>query len=99
MLAVSVFNSFYGNDDEAEMDEVTIYLYEPTEKRQAHALDCWCRSQIRFPVLAAMAGIYLAIPAPGSAVESVFSQDSDIIIRKRSRTIGENLGMMVCLKN
>jgi hypothetical protein len=59
----------------------------------------WKAKQYNFPIIARIARDYLAIPATSALSESVFSQGSDVVTKKRNRLTGDSIRMIVCLKS
>ena len=51
------------------------------------------------PVLSQMAQDFLAIPATSAPSESMFSQASDIITKKRNRLGADTVNMLMCLRS
>lgn len=93
--------------------EVDLYLDDATEgsliffeffvylfvDRASNPLDYWKFKEKTYPVLAAMARDYLAVPATSCSSERLFSAAGNVISEKRSRLNADTLRALLCLKN
>lgn len=61
-------------------------------------LDFWERNETRFPILAKLSQIYLAIPATSGSVERLFSVAACFARAKRARLTIENLERLLCVQ-
>ena len=53
----------------------------------------------KFPILATIARKYLSIVSTSAPSESIFSQSSDIITKKRNKLTKQTFYQIICLKN
>ena len=53
----------------------------------------------KFPILATIARKYLSIVSISALSESIFSQSSDIITKKRNKLTKQTFNQIICLKN
>ena len=82
-----------------EESEATLYLAEPVEAPSTNPLDYWKLRSSKFPVLAAMARDYLAVPATSCPSERLFSAAGNVISSTRSRLNPETARALLCLKS
>ncbi|KFZ15665.1 hypothetical protein V501_02624 [Pseudogymnoascus sp. VKM F-4519 (FW-2642)] len=75
------------------------WMLEPRPGEHTDILKYWCAKQYQYPVIARIARDYLAIPATSAASERVFSNGSDIIIKKRNRLSPPTIRYLLCLRN
>lgn len=68
--------------------------------RNTNVYQYWKSKQYDYPVIAWIAKDYLPIPATSVPSESVFSQGSDVVTKKRNKLTGDSISiwMIVCLK-
>ena len=52
-----------------------------------------------FPIISQMARDYHAIPATSAPSERVFSMASNLILKKRTRILSENVRYVLCLRS
>jgi len=68
--------------DQNVEDELTIYR-RLRPQRDSDPLQVWAEIEERFPILARLAQIYLAIPAANASVERLFSDAGNVYSEKR----------------
>jgi hypothetical protein len=64
--------------------ELDSYLAEPNEEETSNPLSWWCSHQSQYPSVAAVAKVYLAIPATSVPSERVFSKCGRVCSERRS---------------
>jgi len=62
-------------------------------------LEFWRLNKDKYPILAYLACRYLAILATSAPSESIFSQGSDLITKKRNRLGKDSINYILSLKN
>jgi hypothetical protein len=83
---------------EPEKDEIKRYLAEADILATEDPLVWWSMNNKRFPHVASLAIIYLAIPASGASVERLFSCAGDVVQSTRCRMAPATAEMLVLLR-
>jgi hypothetical protein len=84
--------------DESQ-SEYNRWFRQPPVPRETDPITYWKAKQYDFPILAAMARDYLAIPATSAPSECVFSTGGDIITKKRNRLSPDTFRWIICLRD
>jgi len=74
------------NKPQAELNEFETYKKLPQVNSNIDVLDWWKQHEITFPVIAAIAKVYLAIPASEATCERSFSISKRITVQRESLT-------------
>jgi hypothetical protein len=83
------FNSFKQNS-------VSIPLYK-TDGYFGDPLEWWKRNQLKYPYLARLARLYLAVPAMSAPSERIWSRASRILTLKKEPISNQKLHRELCL--
>lgn len=87
-------------EKQANSPELEMYLADPVLVPSGDPLSWWRANQTRYPNLARLARIFLAIPATSVPSEQLFSTAGDTLTKKRNRLAGETLeGQVFLYKN
>jgi hypothetical protein len=78
--------------------KISQYLKEEPEQEGTSILQYWFTRRKKFPTLAKMARIFLAIPATSAASERVFSKGRRIVLWQRSSLKPQSLEELLCVK-
>lgn len=62
-------------------------------------MEFWKINSQKYPILSILARRYLAIPATSVPSERIFSQEDDIITKKRNSLHSDTFKWIMCLKN
>jgi hypothetical protein len=92
-----LFSIFEKNQPKAS-DEVVEYLSEDKIPFTQCPFNWWLNKKNKYPVLAKMARVFLAIPATSTSSERLFSDAGNLITSKRSRIDSELFKRMMFLK-
>ncbi|KAA1125416.1 hypothetical protein PGTUg99_050024 [Puccinia graminis f. sp. tritici] len=97
----SILADIFGGDQVASdlAAEIRNYLAESNEPQKTEVLDYWRRKQSLYPLLAAMARCYLAIPATSAPSERVFSRSKTVIGPHRGSLNPTSIEHLLCLKD
>lgn len=88
----------FEQDQPRSSDEVTEYLKEDKIKFTQNAFEWWMNKKSKYPILARLARIYLAVPATSTPSERLFSNAGNLLTSKRSRINAELFKRMMFLK-
>ena len=80
-------------------NELMMYEQEPTLAPDSSPLAWWKKKCGKYPNLAKMAKIYLAVPGSSVRSERVFSDAGNIVNKKRASLCSENVDHLVFLAN
>ncbi|KFZ18867.1 hypothetical protein V501_00969, partial [Pseudogymnoascus sp. VKM F-4519 (FW-2642)] len=75
------------------------WLVEPRPGPATDILKYWAAKQYQYPIIAAIARDHLAIPATSAPSERVFSNEADILTKRRNRLSPETLRYLLCLRD
>ncbi|PLW09422.1 hypothetical protein PCANC_17622 [Puccinia coronata f. sp. avenae] len=78
--------------------KISQYRKEEPEQEGTSILQYWFTRRKKFPTLAKMARIFLAIPATSAASERVFSKGRRIVSWQRSSLKPQSLEELLCVK-
>jgi hypothetical protein len=92
-----LFSIFEQNQPKAS-NEVEEYLKEDKIPFSQCPFNWWLNKKNKYPVLAKMARIFLAIPATSTSSERLFSDAGNLMTSKRSRIDSELFKRMMFLK-
>jgi len=92
-----LFSIFEQNQPKAS-DEVEEYLKEDKIPFEQCPFNWWLNKKLKYPGLAKMARIFLAIPATSTSSERLFSDAGNLLTCKRSRIDSELFKCMMFLK-
>lgn len=92
-----LFSIFEQNQPKAS-NEVEEYLREDKISFQQCPFNWWLNKKDKYPILAKMARIYLAIPATSTPSERLFSDAGNLLSAKRSRMNSELFKRIMFLK-
>ena len=92
-----LFSIFEQNQPKAS-DEVEEYLREDKIPFEQCPFNWWLNKKNKYPILAKMARIFLAIPATSTSSERLFSDAGNLLTSKRSRLNSELFKHMMFLK-
>jgi hypothetical protein len=92
-----LFSIFEQNQPKAS-DEVEEYIKEDKIPFEQCPFNWWLNKKNKYPVLAKMARIFLAIPATSTSSERLFSDAGNLLTSKRSRMDSELFKRMMFLK-
>jgi hypothetical protein len=92
-----LFSIFEQNQPKAS-DEVEEYLREDKIPFEQCPFNWWLNKKNKYPVLAKMARIFLAIPATSTSSERLFSDAGNLLTSKRTRLDSELFKRMMFLK-
>lgn len=93
----SLFLIFEQNQPKAS-DEVEEYLKEDIIHHSRCPFNWWLNKKDKYPILAKMARIYLAIPATSTSSERLFSDAGNLLSAKRSKMNSELFQRIMFLK-
>jgi hypothetical protein len=88
----------FEQDQPQSSDEVAEYLKEDKIKFTQNPFEWWMNKKSKYPVLARLARIYLAVPATSTPSERLFSDAGNLLTPKRSRINAELFKRMMFLK-
>ncbi|KFY05160.1 hypothetical protein V491_09190 [Pseudogymnoascus sp. VKM F-3775] len=75
------------------------WMLEPRPGEHTDIFKYWSAKQYQYPIVAQVARDHLAIPATSAPSERVFSNGSDIIIKKRNKLSPLTIRYLLCLRN
>lgn len=90
--------SIFENNQPRASNEVEEYLKEDKISFNQCPFNWWLNKKDKYPILAKMARIYLAIPAASTSSERLFSDAGNLLSAKRSRINSELFQHIVFLK-
>lgn len=93
----SLFSIFEHNQPKAS-NEVEEYLKEDMISFNQCPLNWWLNKKNKYPILAKMARIYLAVPATSTSSERLFSDAGNLLSAKRSKMNSELFQHIMFLK-
>jgi hypothetical protein len=93
----SLFSIFEQNQPKAS-NEVEEYLKEDMIPFNQCPLNWWLNKKNKYPILAKMARIYLAVPATSTSSERLFSDAGNLLSAKRSKMNSELFQHIMFLK-
>ena len=73
------------------------YFADPAVSRNEDPLLWWRKNESRFPHIARLARLFLAVPATSTPSERVFSAAVNIVTKKRSALSPENVDALIFL--
>jgi hypothetical protein len=76
-------------------EEMQIYFSERILPRETDIIDWWKCNCNRFPILAATARQYLAIPATQTSSKRLFSDAGNIVTATRTKLISEHVSRTI----
>ena len=93
-----IVNEIEGEELEAGRDELDAYVNSPRASADADMLQWWAMNESKFPVLAAMARNYLAVPATSAPSERAFSLGRQVVSTFRHQLETDTIQHTMCLK-
>ena len=93
----SIF-AIFEQDQPRVYDEVSEYLNEDKISFNQNPFEWWANKKSKYPILAKIARIYLAVPATSTPSERLFSDAGNLLSPKRSRINAEFFKRMIFLK-
>ena len=78
-------------------DELEYFMKEPDLDPDSNPLEWWRKNCERFPALSLYANKLLCVPATSVSSERIFSVAGNIVTKKRSNLLPENVDMLVFL--
>ena len=90
----------FGPEDKCDTSiptEVKRYFADPAVSRNEDPLLWWRKNESRFPHIARLARLFLAVPATSTPSERVFSAAGNIVTKKRSALSPENVDALIFL--
>ena len=93
-------DSLFGPEDKFDTSiptEVKRYFADPAVSRNEDPLLWWRKNESRFPHIARLARLFLAVPATSTPSERVFSAAGNIVTKKRSALSPENVDALIFL--
>ena len=81
------------------MDDVILYMQEPTPNVNTNPLQWWQLNESRYPRLLNMAVNYLGTPATSTPSERVFSKAGEIVSCLMVNLKPSTVGMLVFMSN
>ena len=88
----------FNQDQPQSPDEIVEYLREDKIKFTQNPFEWWMNKKSKYPILARLARIYLAVPATSTPSERLFSDAGNLLTSKRSRINAELFKRMMFLK-
>ena len=92
-------DDLYSSEQPTLESEDLRWLKERSPGRHTDVLNYWKSKEIEYPVMAWMARDYLAIPASSAPSERVFSNEADVITKKRNRLAPDTLRYLLCMRS
>ena len=90
----------FGPEDKCDTSiptEVKRYFADPAVSRNEDPLLWWRKNESRFPHIARLSRLFLAVPATPTPSERVFSTAGNIVMKKRSALSPENVDTLIFL--
>ena len=87
----------YFDEQQTQRDEFTHYLEEPPLNPNGNPLKWWMVNEQRFPKVSCIARKYLCAPSTSVPSERVFSAAGNIVSKKRSSLLPENVNSLIFL--